>query len=127
MGTLIRVRCKNCYEEWPLQLGYGMMHGKIESVTPLLPDEIADQLPLEKLKNHEIPWSFAYEPAVCEHCKALISVPVIRLSKERIAQPTVCPDCGERPHLIEEDSIHRTPCPICGAETLDITDQGLWD
>ena len=127
MGSLIRVRCKNCYEDWSLHLGYGLMHGRIEPVLSLFPIEISQKLPTEQLRDHDLPWSFAFEPAECEHCKALIALPVLRISDDRDPQYPSCPECGGSVTLIREESLPQTPCPSCGAETLEVIEEGLWD
>ena len=127
MGSLIRVRCKNCYEDWSLRLGYGLMHGRIDPILSLFPEEITKKLPIEKLQKYEMPWSFAFEPAMCEHCKALIALPVLRLSANRNPQYASCPECGTAVTLVKEDALPHTPCPACGAETLEVTEEGLWD
>ncbi len=127
MGSLIRIQCNNCHEKWSLQTGYGLMHGRIENVAAILPESVAKNLPMEQLRNHEIPWSFAYETALCEDCKTFFSAPIIRYADEQTIPPSACPQCGKSLRLIDEAHLTQTPCPSCGTQNLDITEQGLWD
>ncbi len=137
MGSMIRVRCSHCFEEWELRVGYGMMHGRLERVTPLFPEEAVKSLPLKKMQSMAIPWSFAYEPAHCGQCHALVSLPVLRYSKEAIltdrnssAQSrtglrsapvgaertsTGRPAPPEQSSGAGKDTILTAPCPNCGA------------
>lgn len=125
MGVITDVSCASCGKKWQLRTGSGILHGELGAVKSFFPMEIR-----QKLDNYEreaeFPlFDFGYQLAVCEHCKAIESVPVIKLLDRQEEYIGVCGTCGGWTKLIE--NIEETHCPVCHEASLSEEETGLWD
>ncbi|MCR5675521.1 MAG: hypothetical protein K6G16_07430 [Lachnospiraceae bacterium] len=127
MGQLVEGTCKNCGKKWELRLGYGLMHGRAADVAALFPSDVRRELPLEEMRRMDVPWSFAYEPAVCAYCRDIVTVPVLRVGKEGTEYVGGCSVCGGAAERVPREELEKAKCPDCGQAGLRIRDAGVWD
>lgn len=125
MGAIVRISCESCGTEWSCRTGCGIHHGVLKNVAPLFPDDIRNTL-MEYAERSECPmFDFGFQPAVCENCVGIISIPVLRIHDGNISYTGVCPDCGKKAHLIKD--ILKAQCPVCGRNALKTSKTGFWD
>lgn len=125
MGAIVKVFCESCGAQWECQTGCGIMHGTLDRIAPLFPEETGRVL-MEYAGRSECPmFDFAFQSAVCQDCVGVVSVPVVRLheSGERYIGP--CPDCGKAVRLLGDPE--KTDCPVCKKNTLKTIETGRWD
>ena len=100
MGVIVDISCRSCQADWQCMTGCGLMHGTLEHVADLFPDEMKQEI-LEYGKQAEIPlFDFGYRLAVC-------------------------PDCGKPVRLARD--LSKTACPVCHEKSLEVKETGCWD
>ena len=107
-----------------METGCGLRHGMLENVVPVFP-EIMRKGIRNSMADMEFPiYDFAYQPAHCEYCSRIVSVPVFTpMGKASFFGG--CPVCGHEVELIR--SVEETKCPVCGENALQEEEIGLWD
>ncbi|MDE6972427.1 MAG: hypothetical protein K2P38_04895 [Lachnospiraceae bacterium] len=125
MGVIVDISCRSCQADWQCMTGCGLMHGTLEHVADLFPDEMKQEI-LEYGKQAEIPlFDFGYRLAVCPDCGGMVSVPVARMLETYQAYVGPCPDCGKPVRLARD--LPKTACPACHEKALEVKETGCWD
>lgn len=125
MGTIREFRCSSCHEGWRVNVGHGMMHGALEQVLKLFPNDIR-QMILADTKGEQAPlFNFNFCAAVCSECCNIVVIPVIYLHETDKTYFSGCPECGGLVTLPEKDSEYI--CPRCKKHQLLIQNIGSWD
>lgn len=125
MGAMVDVVCKSCNAGWQCMRGCGLMHGSLQAVADLFPEQTRREL-MEEAGQTEFPvFDFAYKLSYCPHCCSIESVPVIRMPESYKAYIGPCPVCGQESKLIRD--IARTKCPVCHEMALEERETGDWD
>ncbi|MCI8924814.1 MAG: hypothetical protein HFI45_12610 [Lachnospiraceae bacterium] len=125
MGVIVDISCRSCRADWQCMTGCGLMHGTLEHVADLFPDEMKQEI-LEYGKQAEIPlFDFGYRLAVCPDCGGMVSVPVVRMLETYQAYVGPCPDCGKPVRLARD--LSKTACPVCHEKSLEVKETGCWD
>lgn len=124
MGTIVKMTCKGCNQAWEGYTGQGIQHGRLENVLKLYPEEVQGHV-RELTTGERFPiYDFAMHIGSCMKCKALVSVPVLRL-RERGTFVGLCPECGGE---VQADAAEmEQQCPVCGKQDWDLQDIGRWD
>ena len=125
MGVIIDVSCASCGKTWNCRTGSGIMHGELGAVKSLFPMEIRQKLDRYEAETELPLFDFGYRLAVCEHCKSVESVPVIKLLDKGAEYAGPCGKCGKGTELIE--NIGKARCPVCREASLSEEETGLWD
>ena len=130
MGEIERTTCKACGMSWQYNLGCGMNHWSIENVLELFSDEVKTQV-YERIKDEKNPiFNFGYRRAVCDHCKAIVGIPILNLLTENYKYIGNCQECGRGISLFEETGTKDRKilnCPLCDQQQLEVRNEGLWD
>lgn len=125
MGTVKEFKCPTCYGTWRLRVGHGMMHGSLKHVLETFPADIQQKI-LADIKGEQAPFfNFNYRAAECPQCQAIVAVPVIYLHETKQTYSSGCPECGNMPSMLPEDSA--VICPHCKKGQLFIQNIGDWD
>ena len=125
MGSIVKISCQSCKQQWDLQAGAGIMHGELENVAGLFPEGVKRVLMEAAGRQEYVGFDFAFQPAVCRNCAKFVSIPVVRLEEGAPAYVGVCPDCGKKTWLVKD--LEKTHCPICRKGALTLIETGLWD
>lgn len=125
MGVIVKITCKSCKSEWQCRKGCGILHGQLENVKPLFPQEVRSALERYESGTKFPFFDFGYELACCEHCKSVESLAVIRLPELQTEYTGVCEECGQKTERIDHPEDAR--CPVCGEYALIEEETGLWD
>ena len=124
MGEIRKITCQSCGRNWELQTGSGLRHGLLENVISAFPENLRKKI-AGSMEDMEFPiYDFAYQPAHCEYCCQIVSVPVFE-PMEKEAFVGGCPICGRRVKLMK--SMKRNACPVCGEKALRDEEIGIWD
>ncbi len=125
MGQSIRISCRECDSSWEVKTGHGLIHGTKEKVLEEFPESLKGKAK-DAYKDGRFPY-FSFKPAICEKCRAYVSVPVPsdNVSGE-IAVAGFCPVCKNKNVKIQKKP-EENPCPFCGAVDLIVTSAGDWD
>ena len=130
MGERVKYRCRDCGEEWIMNIGSGMLHGSAEVIKKEFPEDMWDEVDRLYSSGNGRPvlenLSFSFTPAVCKKCRCISAVPVLKseISEKMLIGP--CQECGKKTvELIR--SISKTACPSCRKTSLEIISVGLWD
>lgn len=124
MGEIRKITCRSCGRDWQVQTGCGLRHGMLENIVPVFP-EIMRRGIRNSVADMEFPiYDFSYQPAHCEYCCKIVSVPVFT-PMEKPSFIGVCPICGHDAELIR--NIEKAICPVCGGKALLEEETGLWD
>lgn len=125
MGEIVKVACSSCRADWQCITGCGIMHGTLESVVAIYPEDIRKEIK-ECVGDTMFPlYEFGFRLSHCEHCNSITSVPVLALPdihKEFIGN---CSKCGHKTELI--GTLESIPCPVCHKESLSAKETGMWD
>lgn len=125
MGEIIKMVCHGCGHSWQCKTGCGLNHARLNSVIGFFKDEIQKDI-LRQTQGQPFPlFSFGYQPAHCEVCHEIVSVPVCRLGKEQTKYIGQCPGCLNeiKEGQLEENLV----CPICQSCEFDTCREGSWD
>lgn len=124
MGEIRKITCKACGKGWEIHTGSGLLHGTLENVVSAFPKMMRKGIS-GSVADMEFPiYDFAYQPAHCEYCCRIVSVPVFT-PMEKVSFIGGCPVCGHEAELIQ--NIKKTVCPVCGQEMLREDTVGMWD
>lgn len=125
MGAIERVTCASCGKLWEGKSGCGMMHGRLENVLGLFPQEIVTDIK-EATKQQMFPrFHFEYQLTDCTVCKAVVSVPVLELSDAKKIYIGDCPICQSR--MVKAAPIEQLQCPNCQKQSLEKNKIAMWD
>ena len=125
MGTIVDVVCKSCKASWQCMTGCGLMHGALQTVADLFPEQTRKDI-MGEIGQVEFPlFDFAYKLSYCPHCGSIESVPVVRMLESYKAYIGTCPVCGQETKLIRD--LTRAECPACHKMTLEEHEAGHWD
>lgn len=125
MGEIINIHCHSCHTHWECRTGSGLMHGTLHAAAEAFP---AGQQPEILLAAEQTPLSlftFAFRPARCNHCAAIVSIPILTLTENGTVFIGPCPICGHKAKPITR--LSKCACPVCGKITLDSEETGRWD
>ncbi len=129
MGEIIKIHCNTCRKNWEHMTGCGLQHGSIGNVIAAFKAKEQKQI-IDWCQTKPIPlYDFRYQIAVCNFCKDLVNVPVLRGSDENVTFVGTCPICHgllQTPPL-EAEEVSDAACPSCGNTTLTIEEVGHWD
>ncbi len=125
MGMMEKVSCASCGSEWECPTGCGFMHGNLERVAVLYPEDV--QKEIDNCTNGEkFPWfDFAYRLSYCRNCNTIESIPYLKTGSVHTAFAGKCAKCGQDVQLIE--NIENLPCPVCHKKGLSKAETGTWD
>lgn len=125
MGAIVDVVCKSCKASWQCMTGCGLMHGSLQAVADLFPEQARKEI-MEEAGQAEFPlFDFNYKLSYCPHCASIESVPVLRMLESYKAYIAPCPVCGQEIMLIRD--LSKTECPVCHGTALEEQDAGYWD
>lgn len=124
MGVIERVRCGSCGQSWECKTGCGMLHGKLDTVLDAFSEEIKQEVRKQVGQQMFPRFQFAYKPACCENCKAVVTVPVLELTKLDMKYIGGCRRCQSK---IEPINVNEMRCPVCHEQQLEIEKVGMWD
>lgn len=125
MGDLVKMVCKSCGQEWSCRTGCGIFHAKLDAVVTLFTDDIQEKIRKQTAGKKFPLFSFGYQPAYCERCHDIVSVPVIKLIEEKVEYIGNCPKCLEQ---IEKEQLkEKLVCPVCQCHEFDVQREGYWD
>lgn len=124
MGEIRKITCQSCGRDWEINTGSGLQYGQLENAVSVFPDNQQRRI-LRSMKDMEFPiYDFAYQPACCEYCCQIVSVPVFTpMEKEPVVGR--CPVCGRRVKPMK--SVGKNVCPVCGNKALLEEETGIWD
>ena len=125
MGEIVKVTCRACGQSWQCQRGCGVGHARLKNVITYFNDRTQAEIQ-EWAQGEDYPlFDFDFQPAGCEKCRDIVSVPVLRLGKLEKDYIGECPKCGG---VIKREKMPPTlTCPICGKQEFEIQREGLWD
>lgn len=125
MGIIQKFKCPSCEMSWEVFLGHGMGHALIEDVLDVFPSDIRQKI-LADTQGEQFPaFEFNFRPAVCWHCRKVVSIPVIDLPQSGHTYFPNCPECGTSVSVRQEDE--ELICPHCGKSALSAEAAGRWD
>lgn len=125
MGAIVDVACKSCGSGWQCMIGCGLMHGSLQVVAGLFPENIRKEI-MEQAGQEKFPlFDFSYQLSCCPQCNSIESVPVIRMRESYKAYIGNCPACGQDVRLVR--NLSKAECPICQKKTLEEQETGHWD
>ena len=125
MGAIVKVTCSSCRAEWQCATGCGIMHGTLEPIAALYPENIQKEI-RDCVGDTMFPlFHFGFQLACCEHCGSITSVPVLKFPEAQTEFVGNCGQCGQKTKLIED--IENVPCPTCHKESLSARETGMWD
>lgn len=128
MGVINKATCKACEKSWNYKLGCGINHCNLDVVLDVYDEETKSQVKM-KTKDDKIPlFSFNYCRGVCNVCKAIVGVPVLKLLNSNTSYIGRCKGCGNEVDLLEgSDNLDDAVCPQCGEKNIEDISTGLWD
>lgn len=125
MGRVMRIACVSCNKEWQCRTGCGLSHARLEDVLREFSNEISRKVP-DRVRKEEFPiFDFAYHMAVCDICKDVVSVPVLRLADGDLEYSGTCPVCRKEARRISDTDA--ADCPVCGKRMRQPEEIGRWD
>lgn len=124
MGSIVKIICSSCHEEWDCKVGCGLLHGKLENAAEAYPEEIRKNILTYAAQTQFPQFDFSYQTALCEECLDIVSVPVMRLSQINMKYIGSCEACGKTVKLIED--VRQLNCPKCKG-ILKTENAGQWD
>ncbi len=124
MGEIRKITCESCGRDWQLQTGCGLQHGMLKNIVPLFSENLQKGI-YHSMSEMEFPiYDFVYQPAYCEYCCQLVSIPVFT----PMGKPALvggCPVCGRQTEPMQD--AEQTACPVCGEKALRDEEIGIWD
>lgn len=125
MGEIVKVTCSSCRADWQCITGCGIMHGTLESVTSIYPEDVRKEI-RDCVGDTRFPlFDFGFRLARCGQCSSITSVPVLTFPDIHRKFVGSCGKCGHKTELIED--LESIPCPICHKESLSAKESGMWD
>ncbi|MCM1123716.1 MAG: hypothetical protein NC416_14125 [Eubacterium sp.] len=125
MGTIRKITCSTCKNEWQCMEGCGLAHGRLTAAAGVFSEEVRRDI-AGKVGDEKFPiFDFKYRISACDQCGNMVSVPVLNLMDHDAEYMGVCPVCGSTAGTAAYSD--GTPCPSCGAETLTSEEVGHWD
>lgn len=125
MGEIVKVQCGVCRAKWECMEGCGLLYGKKETVIAAFSERERAEVSARIEKSRIPAYDFAYQIAVCSHCKNVVSVPVL-VTDEDGAYVGVCPVCGKGVESPGPD-LESKVCPVCKSSALKAEIDGHWD
>ncbi len=125
VGEIKRITCKSCGAGWECRTGCGIMHGKLDRVAALFPEDIEIEIAGIAKKTALVPFDFSYQLSYCKECQSIESVPVLWLLEEDREYIGRCGQCGQKIELIKAED--KMSCPVCHGGDLETEDIGGWD
>ncbi len=125
MGEIKKITCRSCGAGWECRTGCGMMHGKLERVAAVFPEDIKKEITGIAEKRDFVPFDFAYQLSYCEECQRIESVPVLCFLEEDRKYIGLCEQCGQKTELIGEEE--KMQCPVCHGAFIETEEIGGWD
>lgn len=125
MGVIQQFTCPSCLKNWKLRTGHGIRHAALGQVMEVFSEDIQRNI-VAQVTGGQMPlFYFGYQEAVCEHCRNIVAVPVLRLIESNQTFIAGCPECSGEVKVIKEE----TPvnCPACQKAKLRVQDVGNWD
>lgn len=129
MGEIMKIHCRTCRKEWECMTGCGLRHGRIENVITAFGAKEQEQI-IAWCQDSPVPlYDFRYQIAVCDFCRKLVSVPVLKSIEDDQIFVGVCPVCHAQLQTspLETEDVSHIACPSCNSMTLDATGIGHWD
>lgn len=125
MGATVTISCKACGSKWQCQTGCGIMHGDLNQIVALYPENIQKEIS-KCIGEEAFPWfEFNYQLSYCKKCNSIESVPQLKLGDSHTEFIGKCSKCGQETHLIE--NVEELECPTCHKKTLSEETTGIWD
>ena len=125
MGTIYRVLCEACGESCDIATGMGKAHATLEKVAEYYPQILASEIKAYGMKNPQGVFWFQLQPAVCDTCKKIISVPVLKIKDTGAEYIGTCPDCHKE--VLPVEKLQESLCPACKVTGLSVSRIGNWD
>lgn len=125
MGEIINIHCHSCHVHWECRIGSGLLHGTLEAAAEAFPDEQQKEIRLAAEQTPLSMFTFSFRPARCNHCAAIVSIPVLTFTETGTVFIGSCPLCGHRIKPITR--LPKCACPVCGKIALASEETGRWD
>lgn len=125
MGTIQRIKGKECEHSWNCRTGCGILHSSIERIVKEYSGEMAEQVLSYRQQEPMMLFDFQYQLSVCKHCNVIQSVPVFKIIETGEKIVGVCQECGKKGELI--DNLENTVCPVCHKTGFVQEEIGRWD
>lgn len=125
MGEIINIHCHSCHIHWECRTGSGLTHGTLGAAVEAFPAAQQQEIMLAAEQTPLSLFTFAFQPARCNHCAAVVSIPTLTLTENGTVFIGPCPICGHRVKPITR--LPKCACPVCGKITLDSEKTGRWD
>ena len=102
-----------------------MNHARLDEVKKLFDEQIQGKI-VALMQEKPFPmFLFSYEPAGCEVCHCVDSVPVLELPAENVKYIGKCSKCQSE---FEKTQIEKgLICPICHKDKFETKRVGHWD
>ena len=125
MGATIKISCKSCGAKWQCQTGCGFLHGDLDQIAILYPENIQWEIK-NCIGETTFPWfEFNYRLSYCKQCNSIVSVPQLKLGDAHTEFTGKCSKCGQETQLIE--NMEESDCPVCHKKSLLTEVVGMWD
>ena len=123
MGAIERIRCESCGRSWECKTGCGRLHGELDTVLKLFPEDIRTEVKKQVGQQMFPRFQFAYKTACCENCESVVAVPVLELTKLGLKYVGSCTKCQREISPVRIEQMH---CQVCVKEQIETKIVGIW-